>query len=244
MKKNYKMIFIFIIICVNLTVHCKSSNDYLFITTDILYKYSKKKLKEKKFDEAINILEKIKNDSIVNFNNDKIQINLIYAYYKNFNFNMAQKTVQEFIYFHPNHPNIDYVLYMQSLISLAMDKNTFFKILPIEYYKSDPIHAINAFFQLQNLIYHYPKSLYIINAKKNIISIKKRLSEHDFKILKFYFSHKKYISVINRGTEIIQKYPETQAARKTLIYMEKSFFALNILDTAKKISKIISLNSL
>lgn len=243
MKKKYKIIFIFIIICLNFTVHCKSLNSYLFIKTDVLYKYSQKKLKEKKFDEAINILEKIKNDNIVNFNNDKIQINLIYAYYKNFNFNMAQKIVQEFILSHPNHPNIDYVLYMESLINWAMDKNTFFKILPIEYYKSDPIHAINAFFQLKNLIYHYPQSPYVINAKKHMISITHRLSEHDFQILKFYFSRKEYISVINRGEEIIQKYPQTQAARKTLIYMKKSFFALKIFDTAKKISQIISLNT-
>ncbi|QCI22255.1 outer membrane protein assembly factor BamD [Buchnera aphidicola] len=243
MKKKYKIIFIFIIICLNLTVHCKSSNNYFFIRTHILYEKSRQKLKENKFDEAIKILETIKNDNITNFNSDKIQINLIYAYYKNFNFNMAQKNIQEFIHYHPNHINMDYILYIQSLISLAMDKNTFFKFFPIEYCKSDPIHAINAFFQLKSLIYYFPKSPYIINAKKHMIYIKRRLSEHDFAILKFYFSCHQYIAVINRGEEIIQKYPDTLAARKTLIYMQKSFFALNIFDTAKKISKIISLNT-
>lgn len=125
MKKKYKIIFIFIIICLNLTVHCKSSNNYFFIRTHILYEKSRQKLKENKFDEAIKILETIKNDNITNFNSDKIQINLIYAYYKNFNFNMAQKNIQEFIHYHPNHINMDYILYIQSLISLAMDKNTF-----------------------------------------------------------------------------------------------------------------------
>ncbi|ANZ22605.1 outer membrane assembly protein BamD [Buchnera aphidicola (Diuraphis noxia)] len=243
MKTKYKAIFIFIILFLNLTVHCQTLKYFPLIKKNMLYENAKKKLKEKKFDEAITILENIKKNNIFNTDNDKIQINLIYVYYKNFNFNMAQKTVQEFISLYPHHPNLDYVLYMKALIVLAMDKHIFFKIFPIEYDKNDPIHAINAFFQFKYLIDRYPNSPYVINSKKHMICIKRRLSEYDLKILKFYFSRKKYIAVINRGEEIIQKYPETLAARKALTYMKQSFFALKIFDTAKKISKIISLNN-
>ncbi|QCO70957.1 outer membrane protein assembly factor BamD [Buchnera aphidicola] len=242
MKKKNSIIFIFIILFLSLTVHSKSLKNNYFIETYILYEKSKKELRKEHFDNTICILEKIKKNNITNFNNDKILMHLIYAYYKNLDFNMAQKNIEEFIYYYPNHPNLDYVIYIQCLISMTLDKNIFFKILPIDYHKNDLNHAIHSFFQLKYFIYQYPKSRYLVNAKKNLIYLKNRLSEYDLEILKFYFLHKKYIAVINRGDEIIQKYSETPAARKALVYIEKSYNALKIFDTAKKISKIILLN--
>lgn len=244
MKIQKYIIFIFAISCLNLTVHSESLNKNIFIEKYILYKKSKKELREKHFDNAIYILEKIKKNNINYLGNDKVRINLIYAYYKNLDFNMAQKNIEEFVYFYPHHPNMDYVIYIRCLISMILDKNMYFNILPINYHKNDPHHAIDAFFQLKDFIYRYPKSVYIINAKKNLIYLKNRLAEHDFEILKFYFRNKKYLSVANRGVEIIQKYSETLTARKALIYMEKSFFALKMFDTSKKISTIISLNKI
>ncbi|QCI22845.1 outer membrane protein assembly factor BamD [Buchnera aphidicola] len=242
MKKKQSIIITFIILFLSLTVHSQSLKNNYFIETYILYEKSERELRKEHFDNTIFILEKIKKNNIANFNNDKIQMHLIYAYYKNLNFDMAQKNIEEFIYYYPNHPNLDYVMYIKCLISMTLDKDIFFKILPIDHYKNDINHTIHSFFQLKNFIYQYPKSRYLVNAKKDLIYLKNRLSEYDLKILKFYFFHKKYIAVINRGEEIIQKYSETPAARKALIYMEKSYKALKIFDTAKKISKIILLN--
>ncbi len=244
MKKKNSIIFVFIIIFLNLTEKCQSLNKNFSLEEDTIYEQSRKALKEKKFNNAISILETIKKSNINNLHNDKIQINLIYAYYKNLNLNMAQKTAKEFIRLHPNHEHIDYIMYMQCLINMAMDKNIYFKILPIDYYKNNTYYALKAFFQLKNLIYQYPNSPYVINAKKNLIYLKNRLSEHDLQILKFYFFQKEYIATVNRGEEILQKYSETPAARKALIYMEQSYIALKIFDTAQKISKIITLNKI
>jgi len=242
--KNNSIIFFFVILFINSRVYSQSLDNHFFIQTYTLYEKSKKELRKKHFDNAICILEKIKKNNINNLNNDKIQIYLIYAYYKNLNFNMAQKNIEEFIRFYPHHKNIDYIIYMKCLINISLDKNIFLKMLPINYPKNDPHHAISAFFQLKDFIYQYPKSLYVTNAKKKLIYLKNRLSNYDLKILKFYFSHKEYIAVINRGEEILQKYSETIAARKALIYMEKSYNALKIFDTAEKISKIIVLNKI
>ncbi|WAI18449.1 MAG: outer membrane protein assembly factor BamD [Buchnera aphidicola (Acyrthosiphon caraganae)] len=244
MKKKNSIIFIFMILFLNLTVHSESLKNNNFIETYILYKESNKELKNEHFDNAIYMLEKIKKNNIANFDNDKVQIHLIYAYYKNLNFNIAQKNIEEFMRCYPNHPNTDYVRYIKCLISMSLDKNILLKILPINYHKNDINYAINAFFQLNNFIHQYPQSLYLINAKKKLICLKYHLSEHDLAILKFYFSHKEYIAVINRGEEILQKYSETPAARQALIYIEKSYKALKIFDTAKKISKIILLNQI
>lgn len=241
-KKNF--IFIFVILFLNFSVLSENLKNNIFIENNNLYKKCRKELKKNNFYKAIFNLKKIENNSLTNINKDKVQINLIYAYYKVSNFSMAEKNIQKFIKLYPNHPNIDYVLYMQSLINITLDKKIFYKFLPIQNYNSDPIYAIKAFFALKKFITNYPDSEYVVNAKKDLFHLKIRLSEYDLKILKYYFFNKKYIAVINRGQEILQKYPETSAAMNTLKYMEKSFFELKIFDTAKKISKIILLNKM
>ncbi|WP_343154087.1 outer membrane protein assembly factor BamD [Buchnera aphidicola (Aphis aurantii)] len=237
-----------LIICILLLIQSLacSKNDIQqkFIQEQKIYEYGRKELKKNKFNSAIFFLENMKKKNIFNIYWDKIQINLIYAYYKIENFSMAQKNIEEFIKLYPKHPNIDYVFYMKSLIDISLDKNIFVKTLSIINYKSDPFYAKRAFFELKNFLYRYPKSIYIINAKKDLFNLKKRLSEHDFKILQYYFSHKQYIAVINRGEEILQKYPETPCTLATLDYIKQSFISLKIFKTAEKVSKIISLNTM
>ncbi|QCI16068.1 outer membrane protein assembly factor BamD [Buchnera aphidicola] len=244
MKIKKNIIFIFMILCLQSIVHCESLYEKIFIKKYIDYQKARIELREKHFNKAINILEKIKNNNVNYIRNDKIQMNLIYAYYKNLDLNLAQKNIEEFIHNYPNHINMDYIIYIKCLVNMALDQNIFFSLVPVSHQKNDPQYAENAFFQLKKFIYQYPNSRYVINAKKNLIYLKNRLAEHDLKILKFYFLNKKYIAVINRGEEILQKYSETLSARKALIYMKKSYFELKIFDTSKIISNIILLNKI
>ncbi|QCI17216.1 outer membrane protein assembly factor BamD [Buchnera aphidicola (Aphis helianthi)] len=241
LKKN--ILIILILLFVYSSAYSQNIQQKTFIQEKIFYEYCRTELKENKFNDAILHLENMKKN-VSNIYFDKIQINLIYAYYKIDNFNMAQKNIEEFIRLYPNHPNIDYIFYIKSLIDISLDKNIFLKIITIKNYKSDPIYAKRAFFQLKNFLYHYPKSIYIINAKKDLFNLKQRLSRYNLEILKYYFNRKKYVAVINRGEEILQKYPETSSAIESLNYIKQSFIKLKIFNTAEKISKIISINKI
>ncbi|QCI24457.1 outer membrane protein assembly factor BamD [Buchnera aphidicola (Muscaphis stroyani)] len=244
-KKN--IIFIFITLFLISILPSKSLGNSVFLINNISILKNLNKPINKKINYINSDLEEIPKNSI---NSEKIEMNLIYNFYKNSNFKMAQMKIEKFQRLHPSHPNMDYITYVQILINIEMDKNTtdsnyfFLRFFPIKRYKNDPIYAMNAFFQLKKFINIYPKSFYIKNAKKHLISLKKRLSENDFEILKFYFTNQKYTAVINRGKDILQKYPETLVARKTLIYMQESYSSLKIFNTAEKISKIISSNKI
>ncbi|AYN24671.1 outer membrane protein assembly factor BamD [Buchnera aphidicola] len=242
MKKNKNVIFIFMILFLTFEVYSQNLKSHIFMSNYYFYQKCKKALKEENFYKAIFNLENIKKNNIINYIDDKVRINLIYAYYKVSEFNMAEKNIEEFIKLYPKHPNIDYIFYIKSLINISLDKKIYHNVFSIKTYKSNPIYATKAFFQLKNFIYNYPNSSYVVNAKKDLFYLKNRLSEYDLKILKYYFFQKKYIAVINRGEEILKKYPETLAAINALEYMKKSFLALKIFDTAEKISKIILLN--
>ncbi|CAL4324501.1 Outer membrane protein assembly factor BamD [Buchnera aphidicola (Protaphis terricola)] len=241
-KKN--ILIIFILLSIHLSGYAENIQQNKKIKEKIFYKYCRNELKEKKFYQAIQHLESMKKNNINTSYSDKIQINLIYAYYKIENFNMAQKNINQFIQLYPKHLNIDYVLYIKSLIDIALDKNIFFKTFLIQNYKSDPIYAKRAFFQLKDFLFRYPKSIYIVNIKKDLFNLKQRLGQYNLQILKYYFKNKKYIAVINRGEEIIKNFPETISSIKALKYMKLAFIKLKIFDTAQKIDKIIQINNI
>ena len=48
-----------------------------------------------------------------------MQLDLIYAYYKNADLPLAQAAIDRFIRLNPTHPNIDYVMYMRGLTNMA-----------------------------------------------------------------------------------------------------------------------------
>ncbi|WP_422667315.1 outer membrane protein assembly factor BamD [Buchnera aphidicola] len=242
MKKIKNIIFITIIIFFSFTLQCQPLHKNNFINIHALYIQAQNKLKNQKFIDAITILKNINKINVMKFDNDKIQMNLIYAYYKNSNFYKAQEKIKIFKKLYPQHKNIDYILYIESLIYIKLDQNIYFKYIPIKYYQQDPIYAMKAFFQLKNIIFNYPNSVYLINIKKDIACVKNRLAMHYFQILKYYFLKKEYISVINRGDDIIKKYPDTLIIQKTLLLMEKSYRILHIIKTANTISNIIKSN--
>ncbi|CAL4323845.1 outer membrane protein assembly factor BamD [Buchnera aphidicola] len=244
MKKRKNILFILIIMFFSDPLYCQPLYNHPVIHTTNLYHIIQKKLKNNDFKEVITIINNIKNKDIMYYYNDKIQINLIYAYYKNSDFDIAQEKIEIFKILHPQHKNIDYILYLQSLIYIALDNDVYFKYIPITHNKRDPIYAIKAFFQLKNIILNYPHSRYLIDAKKHLICLKNRLAMHEFNILKYYFSEKEYISVINRGEAIIKNYQDTLIARKTLLLLEQSYRALHYFNHAQKISQIINLNKI
>ncbi|AWH90394.1 outer membrane protein assembly factor BamD [Buchnera aphidicola (Melanaphis sacchari)] len=243
MKKKRNIMIICTILFLTFKVYSKNIVQDIIVQNKFFDQECRKQLKNKNFFNVINHLELLNKKNTNYLNSAKIKIYLIYSYYKVSNFIQAQKQIIQFIKLYPKHPNIDYVLYIQSLINISLDKNIYFNNFSIKHYKINPIHAKIAFFQLKNLINHYPRSIYVRNAKKELFYLKKRLMTYDFKIMKYYFLHNQYIAVINRGEKILQKYPEIPEVINTLEYIKKSFFALKIFNTSEKISRIISLNS-
>jgi outer membrane protein assembly factor BamD len=51
----------------------------------------------------------------------QVQLDLIYAYYKNADLPLAQAAIDRFMRLNPTHPNIDYVMYMRGLTNMALD---------------------------------------------------------------------------------------------------------------------------
>ncbi len=61
--------------------------------------------------------------------------------------------------------------------------------------------------------------------------------------MKFYTKRGAYVAVVNRAKEMLSDYPDTEAARQALPYMENAYRQLQLNAEADKVAKLIALNT-
>ena len=81
-----------------------------------IYATAQQKLQDGNWRQAITQLEALDNRYPFGPYSQQVQLDLIYAYYKNADLPLAQAAIDRFIRLNPTHPNIDYVMYMRGLI--------------------------------------------------------------------------------------------------------------------------------
>ncbi|HCR8555449.1 outer membrane protein assembly factor BamD, partial [Pseudomonas mosselii] len=86
-----------------------------------IYATAQQKLQDGNWRQAITQLEALDNRYPFGPYSQQVQLDLIYAYYKNADLPLAQAAIDRFIRLNPTHPNIDYVMYMRGLTNMALD---------------------------------------------------------------------------------------------------------------------------
>ena len=172
-----------------------------------------------------------------------MQLDLIYAYYKNADLPLAQASIDRFIRLNPTHPNIDYVLYMRGLTNMALDDSALQGFFGVDRSDRDPQHARDAFRDFAKLTRGYPKSQYVTDATKRMVFLKDRLAKYELSVAEYYTKRGAYVAVVNRVEGMLRDYPDTQATREGLKLMENAYREMQMNGQADKVAKIIEANS-
>ena len=128
-----------------------------------LYTVGQEKLQDGNYKGAITQLETLDNRFPFGPYSQQVQLDLIYAYYKAGDLQMALASIDRFMRLNPTHPNIDYVLYMRGLTAQALDDNMLQSFFGIDRADRDPQNARVAFQDFSQLLRYYPTSIYGIN---------------------------------------------------------------------------------
>lgn len=233
------MINIVIVSCTTTPIHTPK-NSYIH-----LYKSAQRNLDCNNYNAAIQDLKNLKNLYLFHPQSQKINLYLIYTYYKADDLNSSNETIQYFLKSYPNYKHLDYVLYMHGLVNMTLDKNNTIlsKYVNLNWADHNPVYANIAFHSFIKLIRNYPNSIYSLDAYKRLIFLKNRIAEYELSIIKFYDTKNAYLSVIARTEKMLYYFPNTQAAYKALFYMHKAYKNIHLDDQANKIMKIITENS-
>ncbi len=173
---------------------------------------------------------------------EQVQLDLIYAYYKNDDLALGLATISRFIRLNPTHEKMDWVLYMRGLTHMAQDRNFMHDLFNIDRSDRDPEPVKQAFDDFKKLLQRYPSSQYAEDSQKRMLALKNRLANYDLASADFYLRREAWIAAINRCQELQKTYPDTQAARKSLKIQLEAYKQLGLEDSIARTEELIKLN--
>ncbi|MGB0732515.1 MAG: outer membrane protein assembly factor BamD [Pontibacterium sp.] len=173
---------------------------------------------------------------------EQAQLEIIHAYYKNFEPEAARAAADRFIRLHPNHENVDYAYYLKGLTAFDQDQSFFVKYLPLEEATRDPGAALEAFDSFNLLLQRYPDSQYAPDAQKRMVHLKNRLALYEVTVGRFYIQRGAYLAAANRGRYVVENFQKTAAMPEALALMIEGYTELGLQELASDALKVLQAN--
>ncbi|MGF1770514.1 outer membrane protein assembly factor BamD [Enterovibrio makurazakiensis] len=232
------------LLAISVLAGCSSTDE---VVPDVppadLYQEAQVSLNQGSWTNAIQKLEALDSRYPFGAYSEQVQLDLIYAYYKNDDLALGEATIDRFMRMNPGHQEMDWVLYMRGLTNMAQDRSFVHDVMSINRSDRDPEPVRRAFVDFRRLLDRYPNSEYAADAKKRLISLKNRLADYELATADFYVRREAWIAVINRCQQIQRDYPDTEAAKKSLPLMLKAYEELNLDEPAKRTRELMQLNN-
>ncbi|WP_070972233.1 outer membrane protein assembly factor BamD [Vibrio sonorensis] len=231
------------ILALSLLAGCSSSDE---IVPDVppseLYSDAQYALQSGSWTTAIEQLEALDSRYPFGAYSEQVQLDLIYAYYKNDDLALGLATIERFNRLNPTHDKLDWVLYMKGLTHMAQDRNFMHDLFNLDRSDRDPEPVKAAFADFKKLLERYPNSPYAEDAQKRMVALKNRLANYDLATADFYLRREAWIAAINRTQELQKAYPDTEAARASLKIQLEAYQQLGLQDAVERTKQLIRLN--
>ncbi|MFZ5532285.1 MAG: outer membrane protein assembly factor BamD [Pseudomonadota bacterium] len=200
-----------------------------------IYREAHQALQSESFDGAVKRFNALESRYPFGPYAQQAQIELIYAYYRQREWEQGIATAQRFLREYPSHPNADYVLYMQGRInferSLGLLESTVrWRWLDIDGAERDTQYARGAFAAFSNLLRRYPDSPYAADARQRMLFLKDRVARHDLAVARYYLERGTYVAAANRAQDVLAEFSGTDAVLPALDILIESYQALGLAD--------------
>ena len=204
-----------------------------------LYDASQTRLKNGNFTNAIASLETLERRFPFGRYAEQAQAELIYAYYRNFEFEAARSAAERFISLHPRHPHTSYAYYLRGLAAFTDDSGLFSRYFTSDLSKRDIEPAQQSFEDLGEFLARYPDSPYVPHAKQRMIYLKNILAQHEIYVANFYMERKAYIAAVGRARYVLEHMPNTPQVHEALSILVNAYGLLDYQDLREKNFEIL-----
>ncbi|MES1993474.1 MAG: outer membrane protein assembly factor BamD [Pseudomonadota bacterium] len=200
-----------------------------------IYREAHKALEDESFDPAIKRYNALESRYPFGAYAQQAEIELIYAYYRQKEWEMGISTAQRFLREYPSHPQADYVVYMQGRINFErsiglVESSLRWKWLDIDGAERDTQYARGAFTAFSNLLSRYPNSPYAADARQRMLFLKDRVARHDLAVARYYLARGTYVAAANRAQDILTEFSGTDSVVPALDILVTSYKALGLSD--------------
>ncbi len=162
----------------------------------------------------------------------QVQLELMYAYYRNGAQVQAVDTADNFIRENPTHERIDYALYIKGLAYYEGEPGVLERLFRKDTSNRPPKEADLAYSTLRRLVERYPASDYAPDAEQRLVHLKNRLSIYENSVADFYLRSGQYVAALNRAKDSLERYNGAPSNKESLEIMIAAYESLGMQDLA------------
>jgi len=193
-----------------------------------------KQLKKKKYDDAIETFEKVRDRYPYSEQAMLAQIKVADAYFYKKKFDEALQAYREFEKLHPTNKAVPYCIFRQGLCYYRQRSTI----------DRDQTYTFKALQEFRRLKQKFPQSEFANKCEKYMIQCRKDLGEHEFYVAEFYYKTKRYKAALDRFQVVAQEYPDFPKQTEVKEYIDKCQKNLAEADTKPKSGFIYQITNL
>jgi len=207
-------------------VACSSTDtapESQYTTEKDFYDAAQRNINYSRWRSAIENLQALEDNFPFGTYAEQAQLELIYAYYNNFEHGAAAAAADRFIRLHPRHRDVDYAYYMKGLASFTENSSMFERFSPTDLSARDPGAARESFAHFSELIARFPDSEHVPDARKRMIYLRNLLARAEIHAANYYLKREAYVAALNRGRYVLENFQQTPAIPDALAVVVQSY---------------------
>jgi outer membrane protein assembly factor BamD len=206
------------------------------------YETATKSIYSGNYSRGINILEAIQSRYPFSDVARQIQLDLMYAYYKSGQPELAIDAADTFMRENPIHPQVDYALYIKGLAYFQDEPGMLERWFRKDMNKRPPKDVEVSYQALRRLVERYPASQYAPDAEQRMVFLKNRLAAYDNWVADYYLRRGAYVAALNRAKNALEAYNGADSNDESLRILIAAYDNLGMEDLAADARRVMQLN--
>ena len=211
-------------------------------TEERVYSQAQRALRSSNFSAAIEQLELLEARFPFGRFAEQAQLELIYAHYLTQDMDSARANADRFIRLHPNHPNVDYAYYLKALAAYRYQEGILDRLFSSDPASRDMAPLRESYSELATLLNEFPDSQYAADARQRMLQLRELLARAEIFAADYYLRRGAFVAAANRGSFIIENYPDTEARADGLAVMVEAYYKLGREAEANRSLRVLALN--
>ena len=151
-----------------------------------------------------------------------------YANYRSNETDTAIAACDRFIRTYPNHPNVDYALYLKGLIRFREDQGILGYVYELDLSERDPKAMKESYAAFKELVTRFPESKYAEDGHARMKYLSNALAMYEVHVARYYYGRGAYLAAANRAQYSLLNYPQNPANEDALDVLVNAYDKLGL----------------
>ena len=206
------------------------------------YQAAKEQFDNQSWDAAIKLYDELEAKFPFGRFAQQAQLEISYAYYKQGETAQAVTALEKFIKLHPNHPNVDYALYLKALANFKEDLGPFSRLITQDLADRDPKAARESFEGFKDLVTRFPESRYTPDSRERMAYLVEALARHEVRVARYYLARGAYLAAANRAQDAIVRFPTSPSHHEALDIMVEAYDQMGMKELRDDAKRVLAKN--